>query len=422
MRSTRVFTCLILLAKLELAFGYGFEKAIPFGGKAAGLAGIAAPDIEGADALFFNPAGLAANRIGHSLSLNVSPIATQFKGPVNDDSSQDVSERKILSPGSLMYSYTPTQKVGYGFGFYIPGGAQTKYADVTFSSPSNATGLEVSTDLTIYEVAVGAGFTVTDYLKVGMAYRIDLVEGGFKVAQRLGATTLANLHVEDLTGLHGHGLKLGAQYILNEKTRLALTYRSPIEIRVKGNTSGTVYVTGATLPIDENRITAKTTFPQALQLQASHMVNNRWTLRAGIDWTQYSKVEHVTLDGAITRSGGTVISSDAPDLEQGWRDQYNVRIASSYFGGKWPLHMGYVWTSQVANNNWARATFSPPGVGHTLIAGSEAPLGENLSLAMTAEYTWGDGEGNSNPASADIRAGTYEVESIGAHLGLSYLF
>jgi hypothetical protein len=59
----------------------GFEKSIVWGGRSSGVAGIATPYIQGADALYFNPAGLAGDKEGQTLSFNISPTQSSFKGP-----------------------------------------------------------------------------------------------------------------------------------------------------------------------------------------------------------------------------------------------------------------------------------------------------------------------------------------------------
>ncbi len=54
------------------AFGSGFEKAIMFGGRAAGIGGIATPYIQGPQSLYFNPA--ASPRIKKDMrSMWISP-------------------------------------------------------------------------------------------------------------------------------------------------------------------------------------------------------------------------------------------------------------------------------------------------------------------------------------------------------------
>ena len=65
-----------ILASLALAgqaSASGFEKSIMIGGKSAGLAGIATPWVQGAEALYFNPAGLASDKPGGEVALDISP-------------------------------------------------------------------------------------------------------------------------------------------------------------------------------------------------------------------------------------------------------------------------------------------------------------------------------------------------------------
>jgi len=107
----------------EATWASGYEKSIVWGGRSAGLAGIATPYMQGSQALYFNPAGLVSDKVGQDVSLNLSPTWSQFKGPINDSSAQSTSDRKMLVPFGAMYGMTVNENLGFGVGVYVSGGS-----------------------------------------------------------------------------------------------------------------------------------------------------------------------------------------------------------------------------------------------------------------------------------------------------------
>src|SRR4051794_17933676 len=90
----------------DAAFASGFEKTVLWSGRYSGIAGIANSNVEGSQSLAFNPAGLLTSRIGQDASLNLSGIASRFKGPVGVSNQQETGEQTLVTPFSLIYSAT----------------------------------------------------------------------------------------------------------------------------------------------------------------------------------------------------------------------------------------------------------------------------------------------------------------------------
>lgn len=418
-----LFAASTMLMFSAQAVASGYEKSIVWGGRSAGLAGIATPWAEGSTALYFNPAGLVGEKVGHDVSLNVSPTQSKFQGPINSNNDQVTSESKTLYPLSLMYGKTLNDKMGFGVGFYVSGGSYANFEDVAYASPTATP--DVKTDLKVYELAAGYAYRVNEALKLGLAWRVVMAEADFSFVQR-GTGTLANIEVKDMEDTNYAGFKLGAQYKLNEATKLGFTYRSEVKLEAEGKFGGAIYNPGPVLTIDETDAKAKTTFPMAATLGVQHDMNENWKLFGEYAWTQYSKVDKIAVEGTITRSGGTFVASN-PEIIQEWDDQHNVRLAAEYLGWGMPFRFGYGWTSQVTNDDYARAAFTAPGDAHTLTLGSGRTLNENLQLDAGLEYTWIEGEGNGAAAGTtgagnDIRAGDYTTSNWALHLSAAYSF
>lgn len=408
-------------------FAAGYEKSIMWGGRAAGFAGISTPYSTGADALYFNPAGIVGDKAGQEVTFNVSPVWSQFKGPINNQNEEATSATNLSTPFGLIYGNTVNETWGFAVGGYVSGGSKVSYEDVTFTGV--APGMDVKTDLQIAEIAAGAAYRVNDKLKLGASVRNVYASGEFGFLSRQSAVAVANVKLTDLKDTKP-GFALGAQYKLDDDTQFGLRYRSEVKIEAGGTLGGGVHTAGGggtvIVPITSTSATAKTTFPQALTLGALHKLNEDWTLLAEYGWTNYSKVDVITIDGTIN---GTA----APAVEQYWKDQHNYRLAAQWGpDADWPLRFGYGYTSQVTNEDRARASFFPPAVAHTVTVGT----GRDFSVSERAfrfdtgfEYTWGSAEGNPNGsvagatgAGTDFRKGTFSTTSYAAHLGLAYMF
>ena len=77
-----------------------------------------------------------------------------------------------------------------------------------------------------------------------------------------------------------------------------------------------------------------------------------------------------------------------------------------------------MFTSKVTSEKYARATFSAPGVGHTLVVGSGFDFGAwDVDVAVDYSLVRGDGRNDS-----DNLSGKYTTDSIAAHLGVAYSY
>src|SRR4051812_13441628 len=117
------WTGLSLLVSSQL-FAAGFEKSISWGGQTSGVAGIGSPYIQGSQALFFNPAGLASDRVGQDVSFNISPTSPTFTGPINNANYVETSQNTIITPFGLIYGNTLTEHLGIGIGAFVSGGSK----------------------------------------------------------------------------------------------------------------------------------------------------------------------------------------------------------------------------------------------------------------------------------------------------------
>ncbi len=411
------------------AFGSGYEKSIMWGGKSSGLGGIASPYVKGSEALYFNPAGLVGEKTGQDMTLNFSAVSAQFKGPMTTSAvngttkiiNDNAGATTLTTPFGLIYGATLNDNFGFGIGGYVSGGASAEFKDANLSPRQLKPTVE--TKIQIVELAAGVGYKVNEDLNLGAAWRAAFATARFGTLS-YSLPVIANLTSSELTDKQFTGFKLGAQYRLNESTRLGAGFRSEINFAAKGTLTGKFDVVSSISNFATVDLEAKTTLPLAINLGVQHDLNESWRLFGEYVFTQYSRVDKIELVGNAAPFTGA--AGDLADLATNWKDQHNLRLAAEYLGLATPLRFGYVYTSQVTDPAYARPTFTPPGAAHTitlggnmLVAFGDTPI--NIDGGIDCTIASGDGDAAS-PQANESPVGTYSVSALALNLGLSYSF
>jgi long-subunit fatty acid transport protein len=368
-----------------------------------------------------------SDKPGQDISFNVSPTFSQFKGPINNENTQETSKTSTSFPLALIYGNTINDKVGFGIGGYFSGGAKAVYDGVSFAGYTGKA--DVKSDLAIAEIALGAAYKIDESLKVGASWRVMMASASLATVQRTqvapGVVALGNAKLTDLKDTEYGGFKFGAQYKCGENTLVGLTYRTEVNFKTKGTLGRQVILPtaagGGVTTLPDASAQLETTFPMAATLGVQHDYGSDWRALAEFVWTQYSRVKKLDII-----AGGT----SAGTIPQNWFDQDNIRLAGEYRGTPWPVRFGYVWTNQVTNSNEARATFSAPGMAHTLTVGTGHAfdiMEKPLQFDIAGEYSFVSGTGKGAAAGSgapgdDIRAGSYKTSVYVAHLGVTYAF
>lgn len=413
-----VITATVTFAS-QFASAAGYEKNIMWSGRAGGQGGASLSVVEGSEALYWNPAGLVSSRVGQDVSLNVSPTQAQFQGSISADQENRSSDQQTSFPFGLIYGATLNEKWGFGVGGYVSGGTSATYENVPFTSYSLRP--EVKSDLQLVEIAAGVGYRVNEQWRLGAAWRAALVNADFSSAGPNAANTaLVATQFKDLEAQEFTGFKVGAQYIPSEVWGLGLSVRTAIEFEAEGDAAVQIQApaqapTGA-FTSRTGTAKIKSTFPLQANIGGHwNVVPDAWRAYLEYGYTQYSEVEQLEITTAVP---GIPAQSTIP---QNWDDQHHVRLAGEFLGMSWPVRFGYVFTSQVVPEADARATFSAPGIGHTLTVGTGHKFMEDmLRFDAGLEHSWitGDVGNNVTPAVG----GKYETVGTALHLGLAYLF
>lgn len=420
------------------AYSAGFEKSVFWSGKWAGLAGSASAAVDGAESLYFNPAGLAKGK-GNELVINYSPTITKFKGSNTVDNKIDDSDRSIKNIPAFLYKHQLNEKISFGVGTYLGAGSTAKFRNVKFDAFQMTP--DVKSEIKLVETSIGAGYKVNNNWSFGASWRISYVTAQVYSVTNLSNAALIATRLEDLNEVNYSSFRVGAQYLADDKQwGLGASYRSKVDFNLKGkaNTSTESLVPSSVLAsayndpsskyfqlarkkaaadsIKNTDVKIQNSFPQQLVVGGFVNINEKNTVFTEYAWTDYSRNKKFTMTGHA-------LLEQAP-IVQNWKNMHNARLAFENRNiENWSLRIGYAFASQVTPDKYARSTFSSPGPGHTIGLGAGTSIMNNrVKIDFAGETSFASGTVENNPNNSATHAGRYSSRSYTLHSGVKYTF
>lgn len=257
---------------------------------ALGAANVAA--VKGADASYYNPANMAWMSSGYHLDLALTYInlpKVKFDGVAapsfSPGTSKSETEHFLLPTGHLV---TKEYYENWRFGLSIvaPGGLSKRWD----SAPGR--GFAQDFTLKIIEVNPTAAYRVNDKFAVGFGLRAIYTDGVVKRDMDLSMYGLGR----DMRDMDGDSIDYGFNLALSfkpvEDITLAATYRSKVDLTVKGNAK-------RELPGYNDKANVTIPLPAVLTLAAAKKFNNT-TIEAVYErvfWSKYKNLNFGYADG-----------------------------------------------------------------------------------------------------------------------------
>ena len=274
----------------------------------------AAAMAEDASTIYFNPAGMTHLPLGHSISAAGTLLSRSLRFddrgsnalgpfPLGDDGGQGGG--MSLIPAAY-YSYAVNERFRVGVGVSATFGNKTDYS-TTFVGRFQGNYV----DLKALNINPSFAWRVNDQLSIGAGVSFVKLEGdiqqGIPVSPLL--PNARNRLEADDTAM---GFNVGLMYQVTPAMRVGMTYRSKIDLRLKGTATATDAgpATGVTPAF------AKIELPDTFSVAVHQQLNERWEMMGDYTWTGWSTFKSLDVRNEST---GARLSNPNYDFRDSWR-------------------------------------------------------------------------------------------------------
>lgn len=398
----KIAMTLCLLISNQLFAAGGFEKPSLWSAESSGSAGVMASKTKGAQALFFNPAGLNAET--NQLSIQTSIIGGHTSGPISTNNEKQQGSDDLFPIGGILGSVNITEKFAIGYGVYGLAGLDTKFPSYNYGKVNpeyNNYSVDYYSSLSVMEYSIGSSYKLNKNISFGAAIRAQSVSGAFRQSSltvsdgSFGIPEGTDLYVssvelKDLKTNKAGSYKLGLQVANDDQTMgLGVSYRSEVQFTAKGSSSGdqmytntgSAFIAGATggtvtptagqkYSLDGSAASVSTVLPQQLVIDTHMQLSENSILLVGYSWTDYSKAKELKTSATVTDSTLTNTNTQVPSTQLNWKDMHDLKFGYLYnWSSSLQLRSGFVYTSKVTNQKDSSPTYCPPGSTKQVSAG-----------------------------------------------------
>jgi len=348
---------LVSVASGRAALAAGFDTPILYTARHQAMGGTAIASVDDASAGFHNPAGLQGVR-GLGLIGDFSLLLGKIQAsPTPTD---NLESETVVAPFFLLgaaYRLQDWLSVGLA-GFPVAsGGAEYRYGvgrvnPTTWVDRTNIVFFEVTPMLSLN---VPRDRLLPGKLAFGAGYRIDYVT----FARERGEPGELQYLDLNMQGTSFTGFRLGLQYQPIDELKLGVVYRNRVVVTTQAD-SAKVLTADATDAELDFTLPAKLGFGVRTDL-------GRLGLATDVEYAFQSQNERPPLSGKLMGSEAQV-----PNVFD-WKDGVTLRLGAEYRVGpeqSFPLRVGYIFDSRVANPTYPSAFGTPPASTRTFTAGA----------------------------------------------------
>ena len=311
----------------------------------AGAAAVA----QDASTIYFNPAGMtyltprhhvseALSLLVRSLKFNDTGSSTLLAYPHGDDGGRAGG---LAAVPAVYWSIPVTTALRLGLGVSPTFGNSTEWSN-TFVGRYQG----VFSKITAINFNPSIAWRVNDAISVGLGFNVVRFEADLRSMSPV--TALLPALVDAKTKMAGNdigfGYNLGAMFQLTPDTRMGLTYRSTVDLKVDGHLG----VLGNTIPAS-----VSVELPNTASVALSHRVNDRLQLLGDLTWTGWNSIPALVVKN---RASGSVLSNE----QLGFKDSYRVGLGTQYqYNDKLRLRAGVAYDQSPTRNATDRTVRLP---------------------------------------------------------------
>ncbi len=355
MKRTRVLISVVaftvFLSSMSFANGLNLNalgpRAVAMGGAFVGLA-------DDFSAVFWNPAGLANinQKYIAFYGFDIIPSMTyKLETPIPGLGADAKSVTKHYLGGFVGYYQPISENLVAGIAAYAPSGLGIEWdgADLAGISGGN-TDIDWRSKFFMITIAPTLSYKVNEMIQLGFALNINY--GSFEMDRWAGATPIPippyaldfGQQSLKLTGW-GLGATFGLLVKPSDMFSLGLTVRTPSKIGFSGdlgieNLNQLGGLIGASVS-STSKVETDLTMPLWLAGGIAFKPIEKFTLTFDVHWTQWSKIDEVTLK-VDDQTWGLLLDEEDTKLAFNWEDKTQIRFGAEYqISPKFALRGGY---------------------------------------------------------------------------------
>lgn len=389
------------------AGGFAIREQSAYG-QGSSFAGIAAPG-ESISSMFWNPAAVTTVT-GMTIEGNVTGVFPQSELDVDPTRSTltalgitgdggNVGEIGIV-PGTY-FAMPVTDQLFFGVSVTAPYGLSTTSDEpwVGMFSHLEAEALSVN-------VSPVVGLKVNEMVSVAVGLQVQYFDVDIETALApTGSPPRQHIEGDD----YGVGFVAGLTLTPFDGTTLGIGYRSMVKHSLDGSQSFDVPVGGGLIPAGRYPVTAAITLPETISVGLRQRITESFALTAGMEWTNWSRVQTVAFEGSPAGSDLALNYDDGWFFSIGGEYQYNPNLTLR-------AGLGYeiaptkdedrsmrlpdadrIWASVGASYDWNERLSLDVGYSHLFV--DDAPVDETTAGIRYA----GTAEGSADIISVGLR-------------------
>lgn len=352
---------------------------------------------DNASAVFYNGAGLTqleGTQIHGSLyavSLDYSADTAFGKDNMDDDFQ--------VVPSAFVSHNLKDSPLAFGFGAYSPFALGSDWESDAALALDPRVPYEADLVYTKYHAVVA--WQVTDTLSVSAGASYDDTDVEIKA-------NALKFDADD----DSIGFSVSALWQPSEKHSFGLNYQAKTEITYDGDT--TLYLAG---PYSgKYKTEADLTFPESIVFGYSYRPNEQWNIEFNIDWTNWDRVDDLTIEGLPSYLG------PAPSYDLDWESAFIWELGvTRYFENGWNVSAGYTYVENAVPDQ-GFLPIVPDSDRHFFAAGVGRDYG-NFYWQATYQYTYASDRGVSRDDDLGTTInGDYDLDSQALAFSLGYRF
>ncbi len=277
-------------------------------GLGASFAGVAA-GLDGLSSMFWNPATMTLHedeglQSESNYSLSIPYARAKDGGDVPGGSSDSGDIGELAFAAASYYVYQVNDRLFLGLNLNSPFGLATE-SDVWAGSLHGS-----ESSLLTINANPNVAYKLSDEISVAAGLQLQYANINFESVDPATGAMVDNVEGDDF----GAGFTAGLLFTPSDTTQIGIGFRSTIEHELKGNGFVGQNTGGMTTPLDT---------PEIVTLGIRQQLDERWTVMAGAEWTNWSRFKNLTV---YSDPGGVVLNS----TPENWKDSWFVSLGAEY--------------------------------------------------------------------------------------------